>query len=150
MQVWCSVSMLMPASLWMPVQLWPWREWSTTCVSMMCLELMCWVHKKLIAVIIYMTLKLRITAMIATCTSEDIYLQMRWWCFFCIGLGNDEPVFADGEVITFGQIIGIVLASSQPLAQRATRAVRVTYHDLPSIITIEVWGREGGLEIVCN
>ena len=54
------------------------------------------------------------------------------------GFGNDEPVFADGKVITCGQIIGIVLASGQPLAQRAAKAVRVTYKDLHPIITIEV------------
>ena len=58
------------------------------------------------------------------------------------GRYGDEPVFADGKVIAFGQIIGVVLASNQSLAQRAARAVRVDYHDLPSIITIEV--REGG------
>ena len=55
-----------------------------------------------------------------------------------IGIGNDEPVFADGKVITCGQIIGIVLASDQPLAQRAAKAVRVIYEDLHPIITIEV------------
>jgi len=32
----------------------------------------------------------------------------------------------------------VIVAESQPLAQRAARAVRVTYEDLPSIITIEV------------
>ena len=75
------------------------------------------------------------------CTFNHSHVQ-----FVLTGTGNDEPVFADGEVITFGQIIGVVLASNQSLAQRAARAVRVTYHDLPSIITIEVRGRgrEGG------
>ena len=65
------------------------------------------------------------------------------------GRYGDEPVFADGEVIAFGQIIGVVLASNQSLAQRAAKAVRVTYHDLPSVITIEVRGRgwEGGKEL---
>ena len=50
----------------------------------------------------------------------------------------DECVFADGEVTSAGQIIGIVVATTQPLAQRAAKAVRVTYQDLPSIITIKV------------
>ena len=48
-------------------------------------------------------------------------------------------MFADGKVISFGQIIGIVLATNKPLAQRAAKAVRVTYEDIqPSVITIEV------------
>ena len=54
------------------------------------------------------------------------------------GVGGDETVFADGKVNHIGQVIGIVVAESQPLAQRATKAVKVTYEDLPSIITIEV------------
>ena len=57
------------------------------------------------------------------------------------GFSKDEPVFADGKVISFGQIIGLVLATDKPLAQRAARAVRVTYEDIrPSVITIEVSG----------
>ena len=47
-------------------------------------------------------------------------------------------MFADGKVVTCGQIIGVVLARDQPLAQRAAKAVKVTYQDLPSVITIEV------------
>lgn len=54
------------------------------------------------------------------------------------GLFGDEKVFADGEVTHFGQIIGMVLADNQLLAQRAARLVKVSYTDLPSIITIEV------------
>ena len=55
-------------------------------------------------------------------------------------------MFADGKVISFGQIIGIVLAPTQPLAQRAAKAVRVTYEDIhPSIITIEVHTDTPGL-----
>ena len=50
----------------------------------------------------------------------------------------DEEVFADGKVTAFGQVIGVVVAESQPLAQRAAKAVKVTYEDLPSVITIEV------------
>ena len=56
----------------------------------------------------------------------------------CTGVGRDEEVFADGKVQHIGQIIGIIVAESQPLAQRAAKAVCVTYEDLPSIITIEV------------
>ena len=41
--------------------------------------------------------------------------------------------------MSFGQIIGVVLATDKPLAQRAAKAVRVTYEDIhPSVITIEV------------
>ena len=54
------------------------------------------------------------------------------------GIGGDETVFADGKVNHIGQVIGIIVAESQPLAQRAAKAVKVTYEDLPSIITIEV------------
>ena len=50
----------------------------------------------------------------------------------------DEEVFADGVVTHFGQIVGVVLAESQPLAQRAAQTVSITYDDLPSVITIEV------------
>ena len=50
----------------------------------------------------------------------------------------DEAVFADGVVTHFGQIVGVVLAESQPLAQRAAQTVSITYDDLPSVITIEV------------
>ena len=39
---------------------------------------------------------------------------------------------------SIGQIIGIVVAKSKPLAQRAARAVKVTYTNLPSVLTIEV------------
>lgn len=54
------------------------------------------------------------------------------------GIHDDERVFADGEVTHFGQIIGMVLAESQILAQRAAKLVKVSYTDMPSIITIEV------------
>ena len=54
------------------------------------------------------------------------------------GIGGDETVFADGKVNHIGQVIGIIVAESQPLAQRAAKAVKVIYEDLPSIITIEV------------
>lgn len=54
------------------------------------------------------------------------------------GVFADEQVFADGEVTHFGQIIGMVLADNQVIAQRAAKLVKVTYIDLPSIITIEV------------
>lgn len=54
------------------------------------------------------------------------------------GLFDDEKVFADDEVTHFGQVIGMVLAKNQILAQRAAKLVKVSYTDMPSIITIEV------------
>ena len=54
------------------------------------------------------------------------------------GLFGDEKVFADGRVTHFGQIIGMVLAENQMLAQRAAKLVKVSYSDLPAVITIEV------------
>ena len=50
----------------------------------------------------------------------------------------DEQVFADGKVNHIGQVIGVIVAESQPLAQQAAKAVKITYDNLPSIITIEV------------
>ena len=37
-----------------------------------------------------------------------------------------------------GQVIGAIVADTQAQAQRAAKAVKVEYEDLPSIITIEV------------
>ena len=56
----------------------------------------------------------------------------------CNVIGNDDFIFADKEVTTVGQLIGIVVAKSKPLAQRAVEAVKVEYTDLPAILTIQV------------
>ena len=37
-----------------------------------------------------------------------------------------------------GQLIGLVVAKTRPLAQRAALLVKIEYKDLPTIITIEV------------
>lgn len=56
-----------------------------------------------------------------------------------LGEGRDEPAFADGKVIKFGQVIGLVLATTKSVAQRAAKAVNVKYEDIhPTIVTIEV------------
>ena len=48
-------------------------------------------------------------------------------------------MFADGKVTAFGEIIGLVVAETKPLAQRAAKAVKVVYEDIhPSVITIQV------------
>lgn len=49
----------------------------------------------------------------------------------------DETVFAEGEVTCVGHVIGAVVAQTQAEAQRATKAVKIQYQDLPAIITIE-------------
>ena len=47
-------------------------------------------------------------------------------------------MFADGKVNFIGQVIGLIVAESKPLAQRAAKAVKVFYEVLPAVITIEV------------
>jgi len=37
-----------------------------------------------------------------------------------------------------GQIIGAIAAETQAQAQRAVKMVKITYEDLPTILTIEV------------
>nr|XP_060484998.1 xanthine dehydrogenase/oxidase-like [Panthera onca] len=54
------------------------------------------------------------------------------------GIGNDEMVFAKDKVTCIGHIIGAVVTDTREHAQRAAQAVRITYEDLPAIITIEV------------
>ena len=50
---------------------------------------------------------------------------------------KDEPFFADGEVFSQGQPIGLVYAETALQAQAAARAVKVVYEDLPTILTID-------------
>lgn len=50
---------------------------------------------------------------------------------------KDEPFFAEGEVHSHGQPIGLVYAETALQAQVAARAVRVVYEDLPAILTID-------------
>jgi xanthine dehydrogenase/oxidase len=52
-------------------------------------------------------------------------------------LVKDELFFADGEVFSHGQPIGLVYAESALKAQAAARAVKVEYEDLPVILTID-------------
>ncbi|PHH59289.1 hypothetical protein CDD81_3413 [Ophiocordyceps australis] len=49
----------------------------------------------------------------------------------------DEVFFAQDQVHTAGQAIGMVLATSQLRAQEAARAVKIEYEDLPAVLTIE-------------
>lgn len=50
---------------------------------------------------------------------------------------KDEPLFADGEVFSHGQPIGLVYAETALQAQAAARAVLVEYAELPVILTID-------------
>jgi xanthine dehydrogenase/oxidase len=50
---------------------------------------------------------------------------------------HDEPVFARDEVLAHGQVIGLLYAESAIVAQRAAKAVKVVYEDLPMILTID-------------
>jgi xanthine dehydrogenase/oxidase len=50
---------------------------------------------------------------------------------------KDEPFFANGEVFSQGQPIGLVYAETALQAEAAARAVRIVYEDLPTILTID-------------
>ncbi|KAF9895263.1 hypothetical protein FE257_000165 [Aspergillus nanangensis] len=50
---------------------------------------------------------------------------------------HDEPFFAEEEVYSHGQPIGLVYAATALQAQDAARAVQVVYEDLPAILTID-------------
>ncbi|XP_021073324.1 xanthine dehydrogenase/oxidase [Mus pahari] len=53
------------------------------------------------------------------------------------GIFNDETVFAKDEVTCVGHIIGAVVADTPEHAHRAARGVKITYEDLPAIITMQ-------------
>ncbi|KKY28869.1 putative xanthine dehydrogenase [Phaeomoniella chlamydospora] len=56
-----------------------------------------------------------------------------WW-----GAPNcDEVFFAEDEVFTAGQPIGMILANDARQAERGARAVKIVYEELPAIFTIE-------------
>lgn len=50
---------------------------------------------------------------------------------------RDEEVFARSIVVCIGQPIGIVVADTEAAAQRAARAVKVAYQDLPAVLSID-------------
>ncbi|KXZ53315.1 hypothetical protein GPECTOR_7g1209 [Gonium pectorale] len=49
----------------------------------------------------------------------------------------DEEVFATSEVTAVGQVIGVVVATSEAAARAGARAVAVGYEELPAIMSIE-------------
>ncbi|KAF9930855.1 hypothetical protein BGZ67_005595 [Mortierella alpina] len=50
---------------------------------------------------------------------------------------DDEEIFASEEVHCVGQIIGVIVADSQVIAQEAARKVKIEYIDLPHVVTID-------------
>ncbi|KAF9981656.1 hypothetical protein BGZ65_003715 [Modicella reniformis] len=53
------------------------------------------------------------------------------------GILLDEFIFVIDTVYCVGQTIGIIVADTQAIAQEAARMVKVEYHDLPSLLTID-------------
>ncbi|XP_066122938.1 xanthine dehydrogenase/oxidase isoform X2 [Saccopteryx bilineata] len=53
------------------------------------------------------------------------------------GILNDETVFAKDKVTCVGHIIGAVVTDTPEHAQRAAQGVKITYEELPAIISIE-------------
>lgn len=69
------------------------------------------------------------------------------------GIGNDETIFAKDKVTCVGHIIGAVVSDTPEHAQRAAQGVKITYEELPAIISIEdaiknnsFWGEELKIE----
>ncbi|XP_036190852.1 xanthine dehydrogenase/oxidase isoform X4 [Myotis myotis] len=69
------------------------------------------------------------------------------------GLGDDETIFAKDKVTCVGHIIGAVVTDTPEHAQRAAQGVKITYEELPAIISIEdaiknnsFWGPELRIE----
>ncbi|KAF0492202.1 putative xanthine dehydrogenase [Gigaspora margarita] len=52
-------------------------------------------------------------------------------------VSHDEEVFASEEVNCVGQIIGLIVAETQAIAQEAVGLVKVNYSELPHILNIE-------------
>ncbi|KAJ8964528.1 hypothetical protein NQ314_004823 [Rhamnusium bicolor] len=67
-------------------------------------------------------------------SAKDISEKKNWWGTVV----HDERVFYSDKVTAPGQIIGLIVAENQDIAQRAARKVRVEYQDLePVVISIE-------------
>ncbi|XP_074031148.1 xanthine dehydrogenase isoform X2 [Leptinotarsa decemlineata] len=66
-------------------------------------------------------------------SAKDVREGCNWGCVI-----QDEEVFYSDTVTAQGQILGLIVADDQILAQRAAKKVRVTYEELePVIISIE-------------
>jgi xanthine dehydrogenase large subunit len=53
----------------------------------------------------------------------------------CGPIIHDDPILADGLVMYVGQPIFLVVADTHDNARRAARLAKVTYHELPAILT---------------
>jgi xanthine dehydrogenase large subunit len=49
---------------------------------------------------------------------------------------HDEPVFAPGVVQFYGQPMFAVIAETRDLARRATKLAKITYEDLPAVLSV--------------
>ena len=57
---------------------------------------------------------------------------------------HDEPVFAAGEVLYWGQPIFAVIGETREAARRACRLARIEYRDLPPVIDVDAALAAGG------
>ncbi|KAM4041887.1 xanthine dehydrogenase/oxidase [Anomaloglossus baeobatrachus] len=53
------------------------------------------------------------------------------------GVRHDEQIFAEQTVTCVGHIVGAIVADTQEHAQRAAKAVQITYEELETVITIQ-------------
>uniref|UniRef100_A0A6P7FW35 Xanthine dehydrogenase n=1 Tax=Diabrotica virgifera virgifera TaxID=50390 RepID=A0A6P7FW35_DIAVI len=66
-------------------------------------------------------------------SAKDLKKPVLWGSVF-----HDEEVFYSNTVTAVGQIVGLVVADTQALAQKAAKKVKITYEELqPVIISIE-------------
>jgi xanthine dehydrogenase/oxidase len=81
------------------------------------------------------TLRERFPGIVALVTAADIPGKTQ------VGLGDDDPIFAlNGEVVSWGQPIGLVVAADRWTAQRAATFVQdalIEYDDEPPVLTID-------------
>jgi xanthine dehydrogenase/oxidase len=77
----------------------------------------------------------RFVGFVALVTVDDIPGKTQ------VGLGDDDPIFAlDGEVVSWGQPIALVVAADRWTAQRAATFIQdamIEYDDEPPVLTIE-------------
>ncbi|RVX75772.1 Xanthine dehydrogenase [Exophiala mesophila] len=96
-----------------------------------CLVLSTKAHAKLLSVDAGPALDL--PGVVAFVDRNDVTTDGNWWgAPVC-----DEVFFAEDEVFTAGQPIGMILANTAKQAEAGARAVLVEYEELPAIYTIE-------------